>query len=156
MLPALTVDIGMLRNCVWTLVVLSTVAAPASANQAFQIFGGMAGGETSSASFDQSFPEALLHKTVSFSTSYEPGTVIVRTGERKLYYVLPDGEAVEYNVGVGREGFAWTGANRVSQKAEWPAWRPPREMIEREAAHGRTIPKFVAGGPGNPLGARAI
>jgi lipoprotein-anchoring transpeptidase ErfK/SrfK len=152
-----------MRNCVWTsaLLCVALAAAPASgakqqfSQQAFQIFGGMAGGD---AGFSDSQPafKALLHKTVSLATGYEPGTVIVRTGERKLYYVLPAGEAVEYQIGVGRQGFTWSGINRVTHKAEWPDWRPPQEMIEREAARGRTIPRLVRGGPRNPLGARAL
>jgi len=147
-----------MRNHFWTAVLLggALAVAPASGarQQSFQIFGGMAGGDEFS--IDQPAFEPLLHKTVSFTTGYDPGTVIVRTGDRKLYYVLSAGEAVEYNVGVGREGFTWKGANRISRKAEWPDWRPPREMIEREAALGRYIPKYMRGGPHNPLGARAI
>ncbi len=127
------------------------------ARQAFQIFGGMgSGGKKPAYSFSQPSYDELLHKTVSLSTGYQPGSIIVRTGERKLYYVLPGGEAIEYHVGVGREGFTWSGANHVTRKAEWPEWRPPREMIEREAARGRYIPKYMRGGPHNPLGARAI
>lgn len=147
-----------MRNYFWTVMLLglALAAAPASGarQQSFQIFGGMAGGDAFS--IGQPPFEPLLHTTVSFSTTYEPGTVIVRTGERKLYYVLSADQAVEYHVGVGREGFTWKGANRISRKAEWPDWRPPREMIEREAALGRRIPKYMRGGPHNPLGARAI
>ncbi|MGH6907078.1 MAG: L,D-transpeptidase [Aestuariivirga sp.] len=125
--------------------------------QAFQIFGGMGNTrETAGFSFPKPSPESLMHKTVSLSTGYQPGTIIVRTGERRLYYVLSADAAIEYHVGVGREGFAWAGANQVSRKAEWPDWHPPRVMIDREAAHGRDIPAFMAGGPSNPLGARAI
>ncbi|MBC8037519.1 MAG: L,D-transpeptidase [Rhizobiales bacterium] len=154
-----------MRNLAWALALLcvNLIATPASgaklksSPQAFQIFGGMGGGQTKSAfSFGLPSLDALLHKTVSLSTGYQPGTVIVRTGERKLYYVLSGREAVEYHVGVGRDGFTWSGTNRVSHKAEWPDWRPPREMIEREAAGGRKIPEFMPGGPDNPLGARAI
>ena len=147
-----------MRNYFWAVVLmgLALAAAPASGarQQSVQIFGGMAGGD--SFSIGQPAFEPLLHKTVPFSTSHEPGTVIVRTGDRKLYYVLSASEAVEYHVGVGREGFTWKGANRVSRKAEWPDWRPPREMIAREAALGRRIPTYMRGGPSNPLGARAI
>ena len=100
--------------------------------------------------------EAILHKTIAFPSSYAPGTVIVRTGTRRLYYVLSSSEAIEYHVGVGREGYQWSGTNRISGKAEWPDWRPPTEMIRREANRGHPIPEFVRGGPDNPLGARAI
>jgi lipoprotein-anchoring transpeptidase ErfK/SrfK len=89
-------------------------------------------------------------------TKYAPGTLIVKTPERALYYVLGDGEAIRYSIGVGREGFQWSGNSRIVAKAEWPSWTPPQRMIEREAAKGHIIPPFMKGGPGNPLGARAM
>ena len=89
-------------------------------------------------------------------TQYAPGTLIVRTPERALYYVLEDGEAVRYPIGVGREGFQWSGNSRIVDKREWPDWRPPPEMIKREAARGRILPDVMEGGPKNPLGARAM
>jgi lipoprotein-anchoring transpeptidase ErfK/SrfK len=101
-------------------------------------------------------PEALRHRTIAFETLLAPGSILVRTAERRLYFILPGGEAIQYRVGVGRDGFTWSGTNRVSRKAEWPDWRPPPEMIRREAKRGRRLPDFLAGGPGNPLGARAI
>jgi lipoprotein-anchoring transpeptidase ErfK/SrfK len=123
----------------------------------FQIYGGMpkTGGlfKRRTASF---MPAGMLHHTVAFSSDLAPGSIVVRTGERKLYYVLSGGEAIQYSVGVGRDGFTWSGVNKVSGKAEWPDWRPPREMITREAQHGRHIPDYMPGGPENPLGARAI
>jgi lipoprotein-anchoring transpeptidase ErfK/SrfK len=81
---------------------------------------------------------------------------LVRTKERKLYFILPGGEAIRYRVGVGREGFSWSGKNRISRKAQWPDWRPPTVMIEREAERGHIIPDFMKGGTDNPLGARAM
>jgi lipoprotein-anchoring transpeptidase ErfK/SrfK len=87
---------------------------------------------------------------------YAPGTIIVRTPERALYYVLPDGKALRYDVGVGKEGFQWSGNAKIVMKKEWPSWRPPQQMIEREAAKGHIIPEFMEGGPDNPLGARAM
>lgn len=96
-------------------------------------------------------------KTVDWNeTRYAPGSVVVRTNERALYYVLGDGEAIRYAVGVGKEGMQWSGVNKVSRKQEWPSWTPPQTMIEREAAKGHYIPDFMEGGPGNPLGARAM
>nr|WP_245408769.1 L,D-transpeptidase [Variibacter gotjawalensis] len=80
------------------------------------------------------------------------GTVIVNTRERRLYYVLGDGKAVRYVVGVGREGFQWAGAQRISNMQEWPEWRPPAQMIKRRP----DLPRYMAGGPHNPLGARAL
>ncbi|MGE0007653.1 MAG: L,D-transpeptidase [Parvibaculaceae bacterium] len=96
-------------------------------------------------------------KTVSFSDArYKPGSIIVRTPERALYYVLPGGKALRYKVGVGKEGFQWSGNSRIGMKREWPDWRPPATMIAREAAKGHVIPEYMEGGPNNPLGARAM
>ena len=138
-------------------------AAPAAAEkvkfspQAFKVFGGMDDGASSGASFnDSDVPESLRSRTISFKSLLPAGSILVKTGQRKLYYILPNGQAIQYNVGVGREGFTWSGSNSVSRKAEWPDWRPPREMIRREAKKGRDLPDFMPGGPNNPLGARAI
>ena len=87
-----------------------------------------------------------------FHTSEAPGTIIVDTGERYLYLVQPNDKAIRYGIGVGRVGFQWSGVERVSQKQEWPDWRVPAEMIGRQPY----LPRFMAGGPGNPLGARAL
>ncbi len=96
-------------------------------------------------------------KTVDWNESkYPVGSLVVKTPERALYYVVGDGEAIRYRVGVGRDGFQWSGNGRIAWKQEWPSWTPPKEMIEREAAKGRKIPDFMEGGPGNPLGARAL
>lgn len=126
----------------------------------FKVYGGMASkkkqGFFAFKKYAAVTPSDLMRKTVPFSSSLAPGSIVVRTSERRLYYVLPGGEAIQYAVGVGREGFTWSGTNRVSRKAEWPEWRPPREMIEREAKKGNKIPEWMPGGPGNPLGARAI
>jgi lipoprotein-anchoring transpeptidase ErfK/SrfK len=93
---------------------------------------------------------------VDFTTTLTPGSIIIRTSERKLYYILPGGRAIKYGIGVGREGFTWSGTDKITRKAEWPDWRPPKEMIEREADRGNYIPVQVMGGPENPLGARAL
>jgi len=96
---------------------------------------------------------------VSFAEAgkYQVGSIIVRTPERALYLVMPDGKAMRYRVGVGREGFQWSGNSRIINKAEWPSWTPPAEMIKREREqNGRIIPTFMPGGPNNPLGARAL
>ena len=95
-------------------------------------------------------------KTVSFRRKLKPGTILIRTGERRLYYVLPGGKAIKYGVGVGRQGFTWRGRKRISRKTEWPSWRPPARMIERERKKGRILPAHMPGGPNNPLGARAM
>ncbi len=93
---------------------------------------------------------------IAFTTDLAAGSILVRTKERKLYYILPQGQAIVYKVGVGREGFAWSGSNIISRKAQWPTWRPPAEMIKRELALGHIIPTMMPGGPQNPLGARAL
>ena len=97
-------------------------------------------------------PERLRRTVVAFSTTEAPGTVIIDTGNTTLYYVLGQGRAIRYGVGVGREGFTWSGVQTISRKAEWPDWHPPSEMIARQPY----LPRFMAGGPGNPLGARAM
>ncbi|HEY7748983.1 MAG TPA: L,D-transpeptidase [Aestuariivirgaceae bacterium] len=112
---------------------------------------------TGSGSFFTGFGGRGYRQTVAFNDPrYSPGSIIVRTPERALYYVLPEGEAIRYRVGVGREGFQWSGSSRIVSKKEWPAWTPPAQMIAREAAKGITIPTYMEGGPRNPLGARAL
>jgi lipoprotein-anchoring transpeptidase ErfK/SrfK len=98
-----------------------------------------------------------LRETVAWTeTKYKPGTLIVQTPERALYYVLGDGQAVRYSIGVGRDGFQWGGKSKIVAKQEWPSWHPPAEMIRREAEKGHILPEMMEGGPGNPLGARAM
>jgi lipoprotein-anchoring transpeptidase ErfK/SrfK len=97
-------------------------------------------------------PERLQRATINLDTREAPGTVIIDTGNTTLYYVLGQGRAIRYGVGVGREGFTWAGTQTITRKAEWPDWHPPAEMIARQPY----LPRFMAGGPGNPLGARAM
>ena len=97
-------------------------------------------------------PERLRRAVVAFNTSEAPGTIVIDTGNTALYFVLGQGRAVRYGVGVGREGFTWSGTQTISRKAEWPDWTPPAEMIARQPY----LPRYMAGGPGNPLGARAM
>jgi lipoprotein-anchoring transpeptidase ErfK/SrfK len=97
-------------------------------------------------------PERLRRAVVAYETREAPGTVIIDTGHTTLYYVLGQNRAIRYGVGVGREGFTWSGVQTISRKAEWPDWHPPTEMIARQPY----LPRFMAGGPGNPLGARAM
>ncbi|MGL4590981.1 MAG: L,D-transpeptidase [Aestuariivirga sp.] len=137
---------------------LQTAAPAFAGNKGFQVFGAIDDGSapTWAVSRHSEVPADLRSKTIVFQSQLPPGSVIVRTGERKLYYVLPEGKAIAYHVGVGKEGFTWSGTNVVSRKAEWPDWRPPAEMIAREARRGRYLPDYMPGGPNNPLGARAI
>ena len=89
---------------------------------------------------------------VFFRSTEAPGTIIIQTSERFLYVVQGNGRAIRYGIGVGRDGFQWGGLLKIARKQEWPDWRPPPEMIERQPY----LPRFMAGGPGNPLGARAM
>jgi lipoprotein-anchoring transpeptidase ErfK/SrfK len=93
---------------------------------------------------------------IAFDGDAKPGTVIVDTGRRRLLFVNADGTATQYMVGVGREGFAGKGVEKISRKMEWPNWTPPEEMRRREAKQGRVLPIMMEGGSGNPLGARAL
>ena len=97
-------------------------------------------------------PERLRRATVALDTREAPGTIVIDTGNTVLYYVLGQSRAIRYGVGVGRDGFTWSGVQTISRKAEWPDWYPPAEMVARQPY----LPRFVAGGPGNPLGARAM
>lgn len=92
----------------------------------------------------------------SEASKYAVGSIIVKTPERALYLVTGTGRALRYKVGVGREGFQWSGSSRIVSKQEWPTWRPPEAMIKREAAKGHILPAVMEGGPENPLGARAL
>ena len=91
-------------------------------------------------------------ETVAYGGNHAPGTIVISTSERRLYYVLGGGRALRYAVGVGREGFQWSGTQKISNKQEWPDWRPPEDMLRRRP----DLPRYMAGGPGNPLGARAL
>jgi lipoprotein-anchoring transpeptidase ErfK/SrfK len=90
--------------------------------------------------------------TVSFSGNYAPGTILIDTAERRLYLVLLNGQALRYGIGVGRDGFRWSGTHRISAKKEWPGWTPPSQMRARRP----DLPRHMAGGIDNPLGARAM
>jgi lipoprotein-anchoring transpeptidase ErfK/SrfK len=95
---------------------------------------------------------AIPRQIVSLQTKEPAGTIIVNTVERRLYLVLGGGKAMRYGIGVGRPGFEWTGEHRISQMRQWPDWRPPAAMLKRRP----DLPRHMAGGPDNPLGARAL
>ncbi|MBB4002840.1 L,D-transpeptidase [Aurantimonas endophytica] len=99
---------------------------------------------------------AFMRKQVRIETKEAPGTIIVDSQRKYLYFVEGAGMATRYGVGVGKEGFGWSGNMKVGRKAEWPGWTPPAAMIKRERAKGRILPAYMAGGPANPLGARAM
>ena len=97
-------------------------------------------------------PARFKRQIVAYPTHEPPGTIIIDTPNTYLYYVLGSGQAIRYGIGVGRDGFTWSGVQAITKKAEWPDWTPPPEMIARQPY----LPRHMAGGPGNPLGARAM
>ncbi|MGH6664198.1 MAG: L,D-transpeptidase [Pseudolabrys sp.] len=101
---------------------------------------------------DAQLDPRLQRQVVNYPSNEAPGTVIIDTPHTFLYFVLGNGKAIRYGIGVGRQGFTWAGVKQVARKAEWPDWYPPSEMIARQPY----LPRMVAGGPGNPLGARAM
>ncbi len=140
-------------------VTLQTAPAPAEAANLFATI--IQGGKprikhVSATSPKNSDASPIPREVVEFGEEIAPGTIIVDTSERRLYFALGDGLAIKYAVSVARPGFEWSGTNRISNKAEWPDWRPPAEMIAREARKGHNLPAYMPGGPDNPLGARAL
>jgi lipoprotein-anchoring transpeptidase ErfK/SrfK len=101
---------------------------------------------------DVELPPEYRRTSVFYRSGYPPGTIIVNTADRFLYLIQDRQRALRYGVGVGRDGFQWGGVHKISRKAEWPDWTPPPEMIQRQPY----LPRFMAGGPGNPMGARAL
>lgn len=132
-----------------TLVLMTFIVVPRALAQS--TFGGDQPGYIPKEDEEQLDPK--WQKTVVFyRTTEAPGTIIVNTNERFLYVVQGGGRALRYGIGVGRDGFQWRGLVKVTRKQEWPDWTPPPEMIQRQPY----LPRFMAGGPGNPLGARAL
>ena len=101
---------------------------------------------------DEQLDISFQRQPVFFRTTEQPGTIVVHSSTRYLYLVQGNNRAIRYGIGVGRDGFRWSGVHRISRKGEWPDWTPPPEMIERQPY----LPRFMAGGPGNPMGARAL
>jgi lipoprotein-anchoring transpeptidase ErfK/SrfK len=104
---------------------------------------------------DSVLPADLRRQVVPLISKEEPGSIIVDAEARALYYVLPDNSAIRYGVGAPRQGFEWSGVTTIARKAKWPTWTPPAEMISREPAYAE-FASGMPGGPGNPLGARAL
>ncbi len=123
------------------------LAAPLYANDPEGMFGG---GRPGGGLFGGSSP--IPRTTVSYPSPHKPGTVVINTAERRLYLVLGNGQALRYGIGVGRDGFTWSGVKTVTAKREWPSWTPPEQMLRRRP----DLPRFMPGGPDNPLGARAL
>ncbi len=131
-------------------------AAPAKADERYElfdfnkVFGGNAVHGADAGVVGSTSP--IPRQSVSIDTKYAPGTIVIRTSERRLYYVTGRGEAIRYGVGVGRDGFQWSGVKTVSAKKEWPGWTPPAQMLKRRP----DLPRYMPGGIDNPLGARAM
>ena len=143
-----------LFNLIAATLVAATIATPAAANSFFDP------ATRKWVDFSNhgapSGKSPIRRETVRYDGPYAPGTIIIDTGERRLYHVQENGRAMKYGIGVGREGFQWAGTQRISRKAEWPGWTPPPQMRARERAKGRVLPAHMPGGPNNPLGARAM
>jgi lipoprotein-anchoring transpeptidase ErfK/SrfK len=95
---------------------------------------------------------SIPRKLINYETTLKVGTIVIETSERRLYLVMPEGKAMVYGIGVGRDGFRWSGTHRISRTAEWPGWTPPAAMRKRVP----DLPAYMPGGPNNPLGARAL
>jgi len=105
---------------------------------------------------EEQLPPDLRRKPVFYRTNLPAGSIIINAADRYLYFITGRGTALRYGIAVGKEGFEWKGSMRVTKKAEWPDWHPPKEMIAREKKKGHNLPTLVKGGPSNPLGARAL
>jgi lipoprotein-anchoring transpeptidase ErfK/SrfK len=119
------------------------------------VYGAELSGPQGTASYGDAYrPRAatVTRQVVSYAGRHGPGTVVISTRDRRLYYVLGNGQAIRYRVGVGRPGFTWTGLKTVTMKRAWPDWRPPAQMLRRRP----DLPRYMAGGLSNPLGARAM
>jgi lipoprotein-anchoring transpeptidase ErfK/SrfK len=139
-----------LRHLIWMFIAATSLMLPTSPVFAQRQDAGDQPGLVADDSY-QLDPE-WQKQVVLYRTTEAPGTIIVSTTERHLYLIQPGGRAIRYGIGVGRDGFQWQGLLNISKKAEWPDWTPPPEMIARQPY----LPRFMAGGPGNPLGARAM
>src|ERR1700692_2804302 len=138
------------RHLIWTVIASVGLILPTSQSFAQQNDPGDQPGliADDSVELDPEFRRTM----VLYRTTEAPGTIIIQTSERHLYVVQGNNRAIRYGIGVGRDGFQWSGLLKISRKAEWPDWTPPPEMIARQPY----LPRFMAGGPGNPLGARAL
>ena len=139
----------MIRAIVWLFAAVTMLAGIGQAQaQGFYLRDIFDAGPNSSVGGSSPIPR----QTVSFTGNYAPGTILIDTAERRLYLVLPNGQALRYGIGVGRDGFRWGGVHRISAKKEWPSWTPPSQMLARRP----DLPRHMAGGIDNPLGARAM
>jgi len=119
-------------------------------------FGGAAPAPAPATEVHPQVDPMYLPREVDYVSDEKPGTIIIDSPAKFLYLIQPNGKARRYGVGVGQEGMAWSGVEKITMKREWPEWRPPAEMIERERAKGNNLPDRMDGGPANPLGSRAM
>jgi lipoprotein-anchoring transpeptidase ErfK/SrfK len=145
------VAMKLIRLCFWIPVIVLALLDLPMAHAVAQVDKGDQPGVIPDAADEELSPE-FARQMVFFRSNEAPGTIVVQTSERFLYVVQPGGRAIRYGIGVGRDGFQWQGLLRITKKQEWPDWTPPSEMIARQPY----LPRFMAGGPGNPLGARAL
>ncbi|HEX3935890.1 MAG TPA: L,D-transpeptidase [Xanthobacteraceae bacterium] len=143
----LLVSVGLLAGAL----ALSPVSASAQAFPSMSQYAPQAD-QSGNAASDDGLASSLRRQVVNYSSDEPAGTIVIDTPHAFLYLVLGGGKAMRYGIGVGREGFTWSGTETIVRKAEWPDWIPPTEMVARQPY----LPRFVAGGPGNPLGARAM
>ena len=125
---------------------------PASANYDNTQFDPLTGRVLKAPKFVEMENPGIPREVIDYHGPYAPGTIVVNTGERRLYYITDGGLAIRYGIGVARPGFEWVGTHKISQKREWPGWTPPTEMKKRQPG----LPDYVPGGIDNPLGARAL
>src|SRR3954467_4895903 len=143
-------SVGTLAAALW--VGSASAAALAPTLPETSIFAALALGAAAELNERTAIKPDLRRQLVNYRTQVAAGTIVIDTTQTFLYYVLGDGTAIRYGIGVGRDGFAWAGTEVVTRKAEWPDWTPPKEMTARQPY----LPRWMAGGEGNPLGARAI
>ena len=131
-----------------------SLAMTSESNAVASIFRGVAPdrGRSNDADVDSQTASRLHRQIVPYVTNEAPGTIVIDTPNTYLYFVLGGGKAIRYGIGVGRQGFTWSGVKTIERKSEWPDWLPPTDMLHRQPY----LPRFMAGGPGNPLGARAM
>ncbi|MEW6121155.1 MAG: L,D-transpeptidase [Pseudomonadota bacterium] len=130
----------------------AVLALPAQADDRYDIFGGLFSSPFGSPFGVTAGTSPIPRQMVAFDPKYPAGSVVVSTNERRLYYVTAPGQAIRYGIGVGRDGFQWSGVKVVSAKKEWPSWTPPAQMLKRRP----DLPRYMPGGIDNPLGARAM
>jgi lipoprotein-anchoring transpeptidase ErfK/SrfK len=139
----------MLARYLVCLVGIGGLLAPTGTASAYEFEDMLTGGRPTSGYYATS---PVPRTTVNYPENHRPGTIVINTKERRLYYILGNGQAIRYGIGVGRDGFTWSGVRTITAKKEWPGWTPPEQMLRRRP----DLPRFMKGGPDNPLGARAM